>query len=195
MKTLVIMAKKPVCGAVKTRLGAEIGMARAAGFYRNLLRATVSRLNRDPRWNCTLAVSPPTALGAPVWHRGIDQIAQTRGDLGQRMQALLEAFPAGPVIIIGSDIPDVTPAIIADAFRQLHHNDMVFGNAGDGGYWLVGARRNRKISAAFDNVRWSGPHALSDTLANAEGCSIGWAAPMPDIDTAADFRRWRRLQV
>lgn len=195
MKNLVIMAKKPVCGAVKTRLGAEIGMACAAGFYRNLLRATLNRLGRDPRWKCTLAVSPQTALGAPVWPCGIDKIAQARGDLGDRMQALLEAFPAGPVIIIGSDIPDVTPTIIADAFRQLHRNDMVFGDAGDGGYWLVGARGNRKIARLFDNVRWSGPFALSDTLANVQGYSIGWATPRKDIDTATDFKNWRRSQV
>lgn len=191
-QTLVIMAKKPVCGAVKTRLGAQIGMARATGFYRNLLFATLRRLARDRRWQTVLAVSPQTVLGDPIWPKNVNQIAQTTGNLGVRMQALLEAFPTGPVVIVGSDIPAITAAYIADAFRQLRRNDLVFGAAGDGGYWLVGARRGRKVRGIFNNVRWSGPHALSDTLANAAGFTIGQAATLTDIDTARDYRHWRR---
>lgn len=114
---------------------------------------------------------------------------QGTGDLGTRMQRLLDTAPPGPAIIIGSDIPDITTRHIADAFERLRDHDAVFGPAPDGGYWLVGLRRVPRVPRIFADVRWSGPHALSDTLANLSGFRVALAAELADVDDLASYTR------
>src|ERR1700686_1486927 len=94
------------------------------------------------------------------------------------------------MVIIGSDIPNVTPNHIADAFALLNNHDAAFGPAADGGYWLVGLKRRPSIMHIFSGVRWSTEHALADTLANVRG-KVGLANELPDIDSVQDWRQWR----
>ena len=190
--TLVVMAKRPVAGAVKTRLAAEIGVAAATAFQRLCLAATIRRLGRDRRWRTMLAVTPDHALDDRAFPPGIIRCAQGPGDLGQRMQRLMDRLPTGPVVIIGSDIPGILPADIAAAFDALGDADAVFGPADDGGYWLVGLRRRPRIPRPFTGVRWSGPHALADTLANCRGLTVALLRTRADVDDAAGWRAWRR---
>ena len=75
------------------------------------------------------------------------------------------------------------------AFRVLGGAQCVFGRAADGGYWLVGARRRPHTPRPFANVRWSSEHALTDTLANLAGRSVGFAATLNDVDDAAALAR------
>ena len=163
------MAKAPVAGAVKTRLAREIGVATATRFARQATAALLQRLARDPRWQTILAVSPDAAVASRCWPPGIARIAQGRGDLGRRMQRLMQRMPPGPVAIVGTDVPGITPTLIAQAFRRLGRHDAVFGPAADGGYWLVGMRRRPRLLRPFAGVRWSSEHALADTLANLSG--------------------------
>lgn len=186
------MVKEPRAGAVKTRLARDIGPARAAAFYRNLALRTVGRLAADPRWTTVLAVSPDRAAGAPPWPPGVAALGQGTGDLGARMDRLMRRLPCGPVVIIGTDIPDITRQDIAGAFRLLGSHDAVFGPAPDGGYWLVGQRRRPGVLRMFDDVRWSSRHALEDTLANLEGRRVAFVAERDDIDTADDLDRYRK---
>ena len=93
----------------------------------------------------------------------------------------------GPIIIVGTDIPGIRAGHIADAFRLLRRHDAVFGPAGDGGYWLVGLRRCPNVLDIFRGVRWSGPHALGDTVANLDGRSVGYAATLRDVDDGVDY--------
>jgi glycosyltransferase A (GT-A) superfamily protein (DUF2064 family) len=95
------------------------------------------------------------------------------------------------VIIIGSDIPAIQPSYIAQAFHLLGGADAVFGPATDGGYWLVGLKKMPAPLQAFTNVRWSGPHALADTLANLDGKKIALTATLSDVDEATTYRAWR----
>lgn len=185
------MAKEPRAGFVKSRLALGIGAAEAVRFYRVTLAATLRRL-ADPRWELALAVAPDTSLRRPFWPQGVRRLAQGPGDLGQRMQRLFDLMPPGPVVIVGSDIPDIATQTIARAFRRLGEADMVFGPAEDGGYWLVGARRRPRVPRPFRGVRWSGPHALADTCSNCTGLDIDFVATLNDVDTEADWRRWRR---
>jgi glycosyltransferase A (GT-A) superfamily protein (DUF2064 family) len=108
------------------------------------------------------------------------------------MQRIMDELPPGPVVIIGSDIPGISAEHIAAAFRLLGRHDAVFGPAEDGGYWLVGLRRRPKVPRAFADVRWSGPHALADTLRNLRAFSVGFVERLADVDDEADWRRWRR---
>ena len=185
------MAKTPILGRVKRRLGREIGNVAALRFYRHCLSHTLLRLARDPRWQTTIAVTPDRDRGAPGWPRRITPMAQGKGDLGRRMQRLLVQAPPGPAIIVGSDIPQLDPNHVAEAFRLLRGADAVFGRAPDGGYWLVGLKRIPHVLKPFANVRWSGPHALADTLDHLIGKRIAFVATLGDVDTKEDWQRER----
>lgn len=182
------MAKAPVAGRSKTRLARGIGVAAATSFARHALRITLLRLSRDPRWETLLAVAPDMGLSSPMWPVYVPRFAQGAGDLGQRMQRIFARVGPGPVLIIGSDIPGIEPSHIARAFRELGGNDIVFGPATDGGYWLVGMKRRPREIALFEGVRWSTSHALADTMANATGYRIGFTARLDDIDDADSLK-------
>jgi len=193
---LVLFARRPQLGAVKRRLAADIGAAAANGFYRRTLHDVAWRLGRDRRWKTWLAVTPDSAAGmTSLWPvpPGAAIIGQGAGDLGARMARPLHEFPPGPVVIVGSDIPEVEAGDIAAAFHALGNNDLVFGPAADGGYWLVGARRRPVVPQnLFANVRWSSAHALTDTLANVPPkYRVAMVSERSDVDDGAAWRRWR----
>lgn len=188
---LVLMAKRTRAGAVKTRLAREVGTAEALRFYRTNLTATIRRLGGDPRWQFAVAVAPDGAVG-DIAFGGAITFPQGGGDLGQRMQRIFDRMPPGPVLIIGADIPAIRPHHVARAAAMLGDADAVFGPATDGGYWLVGARRRPHVPKMFGGVRWSGPHALADTVANLARYRVAYAAVLDDVDEAEDLRRWRK---
>jgi hypothetical protein len=182
------MLKEPRPGRVKTRLGRDIGMVDAAWWFRHQVRALLRRIE-DPRWDVVLAVAPDRALHSRIWPLHLRRIPQGRGDLGARMARALRMQAAGPVCVIGADIPDITRLRIAEAFKALGSHDAVFGPAIDGGYWLIGLRRIRAVPPTlFAGVRWSTAHALSDTEATLRGHSIAHVATLRDVDTAADLK-------
>jgi rSAM/selenodomain-associated transferase 1 len=190
---LVIMAKAPRLGRVKRRLAREIGAGAALVFYRAALRRLLRGVGRDPRWRSWLYVTPDRAArGAAPWAQRLPRRPQGRGDLGARMRRPLAELPPGPVVIVGSDIPAIAPRHLVAAFRALGRDDLVFGPARDGGYWLVGARRRPHLPRLFARVRWSGPHALADTLAGLGGrYRIATLEALEDVDDGESYRRWR----
>lgn len=188
-RKLVLMVKAPAAGRVKTRLARGIGVTGALRFYRATTSALSRRVSSDSRWQTLLAVSPDDAINHTVWPTVLPRRGQGLGDLGQRMQKVMDELPPGPVVIIGSDIPGVTPSLIAEAFRRLGRADVVFGPAPDGGYWLVGFKRCPRIPEIFGNVRWSDPHTLSDTLRNTTQLTTEFIETLDDIDEAGDLAR------
>lgn len=188
---LVIMAKRPVAGAVKQRLARDIGTVAATRVYRMTLAHTVRRLSADPRWRTYLAVTPDAALADACWPdtANVTRISQGPGDLGARMQRLLDCLPPGPVVVVGSDIPAIQPAHIAQAFKLLGQADVVFGPAKDGGFWLIGQKKSPRPQALFENVPWSTEQTLAATLANLEGEIFALAQELTDIDQEKDLAR------
>ncbi len=186
---LVIMAKVPVAGRVKTRLGRKIGVATATRFARHATAAVLAHMGQRAAWRTTVAVTPDSGVAWRVWPRDVARVPQGHGDLGQRMQRIMDHAAPGPVVIIGTDVPGIRAAHIRAAFRLLGQHDAVFGPATDGGYWLVGLRRRPCVPRIFAAVRWSSPHALADSLANLRGRPVGRVATLPDVDTAADLAR------
>lgn len=189
-RRLVIMVKEPVAGRVKTRLGRDIGVAHATRFYRQTLAAVTARLARDPRWRTLLSVAPATAVASRSLPHGVPRLAQQNGDIGDRMQAIFDVSGAGPVVVIGTDIPAVRPSHIADAFRALGDNDIVFGPATDGGFWLIGMRRTPRVVNAFHDVRWSTEYTLQDCLNGlnrAPSIRVATIATLRDADERADL--------
>ncbi len=193
MKHLVVFAKAPRMGDVKTRLAADIGPVAATAFYRHNLQSIFRSLGQDNRWRCWLAITPDREVSQDgVWGRGMwpSRVPQGAGDLGARMGRVMKILPPGPAIIIGSDIPGIKAGNIASAFALLGRNDAVFGPSADGGYWLVGLKRSPCIPTIFSNVRWSGKHALADTMANlGAGKKVAMVESMDDIDNGTDYRR------
>jgi hypothetical protein len=125
--------------------------------------------------------------------------AQGGGDLGVRLQAAFaDAFAEGngPVLILGSDCPWVTPKDLTDAIHALNAGeaDAVFGPATDGGYWLVGL--NRLLPGLFDDIPWSTERvlAVSQMRATQQGMRIRLLRTLSDVDTSEDWEaylRWR----
>lgn len=191
-RQLYIMVKEPLAGRVKTRLGSDIGLTRAAWWFRHQSQSLVRRLGHDPRWTTVLAVAPDAAgLSSRNWPAGLPRWAQGRGDLGDRMARIFRQAPVGPVIVIGADIPGITPALIARAFKALGDHDAVFGPAPDGGYWLVGMKRGTGSVPRdlFQNVRWSSEHALSDSLTSLGHVKVAIIDQLRDVDRLSDLER------
>jgi len=188
---LVLFVRAPQLGCGKRRLAQEIGDVATVRFERLMLALLLRRLARDRRWRLRLAVTPDTESGrARHWPRGVAVAGQGGGDLGIRMRRALAACPPGPAVLVGGDIPALGARHVAAAFRLLGPCDLVFGPAEDGGFWLVGARHPRHLPALFEEVRWSGPYALADTLAGLpRRLTVGFVDPLEDVDDGDAYRR------
>src|SRR5262245_41938938 len=112
---LVVMAKAPVAGHVKTRLAEELGVATAVRFARHSLASLLQRVANTAPWSTTLAITPDIAAASRLWPPGVPVMSQGSGHLGTRMQQLFDHVPLGPVVIVGTDIPDLGADHIAAA--------------------------------------------------------------------------------
>lgn len=188
---LVLFVREPALGRGKRRLATEIGDLAAVRFERSMIALLLRRL-ADRRWRLQVAVTPDHASRrARRWRRGLKVCAQGDGDLGRRMHRMLVGAGCGPVVLVGSDIPALTARHIAAAFRLLGDHDLVFGPAADGGFWLVGVRQRwRPPLSLFERVRWSSPHALTDTLAGLpRRTAVGFVETLADVDDGDAYRR------
>ena len=186
---VVIFLKAPRAGQVKTRLGADIGMGRAAALFRIMTAHTIREAEKSGA-SVALAVDPPSAFkgwGA-LWQPRLPRYPQGPGDLGMRMGRFFGAFGEGPLVIIGADAPGFRARHLRQAFDALRGADAVFGPATDGGYWLIGLARRRAAPDLFDNVRWSTKHALADTRSSLpQSFSVALLETLKDIDTVEDL--------
>lgn len=194
--TLAIMAKAPAMGRVKTRLAKDVGAVEATRFYRVALACLIRRLGKDPRWTTLIAASPDThAVPHAPWLQDADAVVpQGDGDLGARMQRVFELAPPGPVVIVGSDIPDISSRHIAQAFAALGSSDAVLGPSADGGYWLVGQKRMPRILEPFGNVEWSSGRERDQTVANFGDARVALLSELSDVDSGVDHTRWREAE-
>lgn len=202
MKPLVLVfSKAPAMGRSKTRLARDIGAARAWQAKRVLDRITL-RTVCDPRWLTVLAVADradlarhlPTVWPAPTvvprWWQG-------RGNLGDRMQRLIRRAggQGRTVLAVGTDCPGMTRADVAAAGRGAARHGAVAGPADDGGYWLLALSHRLARRIDLSGVRWSGPHALADTLACLpQGIRPVLLQTRTDIDTGRDWIAWCQAQ-
>jgi uncharacterized protein len=191
------MVKEPRAGRVKTRLAAEVGIVEATRAYRSMVAHVLARAGSDPRWRTVLAVAPDIARASPMLPAGYDRVGQGPGTLGCRLERLIRLLPSGPVVIIGSDSPQLRPTDVAAAFAVLARSDAVLGPSPDGGYWLIGVNRLRPWPRQlFRGVSWSSASALADTRACFEAARGPGAVTLlnmnEDCDDAASFGRQRQ---
>jgi uncharacterized protein len=191
--TLLVFAKPPRIGLSKTRLAKGMGPTAA----RRIASFTLSRTLRAAEASgCRVIVyvSPDSqACNARGSFKGFELKPQGPGDLTLRLGRGLREAPPGPVLFIGADTPDLSPARLKQAVSALRRNDAVFGPARDGGFWLFGLHKGPQTKAPFDGVRWSGPHAMEDVWSRLPPRSrIGLLDQLIDIDEIADWKQWTR---
>lgn len=190
-RTLILFVRAPQLGRGKRRLAHEIGDIAAVRFERTMIALLLRRLAKDGRWRLRIAVTPDkVCCHAGHWYGRVEAVGQGEGDLGTRMHRTLAACPPGPAVLVGADIPALHAGHVAEAFRLLGRHDLVFGPAEDGGFWLVGARHPGHLPAVFQQVRWSTPFALADTLAGLpRRLKVGYGETLEDVDDGAAYRR------
>ena len=197
MTRIVIFAKAPQPGSVKTRLIPALGADGAATLARRLLAHTLSQALAAGVGEVELCMSP--APPDPAWHSvaidlAIRQTAQGGGDLGARMaravkRATLQTQSADTsVLLIGTDCPALTAALIKQSARQLEHHDAVMLPAYDGGYVLLGLKT--PCPGLFEDMAWSTSVVASQTLQRMAVHNLSvWQGPtLHDIDEPADLQ-------
>lgn len=192
---LIIFAKEPRPGHVKTRLSPPLSPEEAAQLYHSFLLDILEEMARGPDVRLALAFSP---LGAQVFFRGLappgtDLFPQEGADLGERMvRAFVRGFAAGfgPVMLRGSDVPDLPAAAVSEAREALTTDraQVVLGPCPDGGYYLVGLAEPQPL--LFQGLAWSSGTVLTDTLSAARQLDlrVHLLPSWPDIDTYADLK-------
>ena len=196
-RTLVIFAKAPRPGTVKTRLARDIGDAEAAHLYRTLGRSVVDPLRTGP-WRTVVRFAPADAHAEIAAWLGTEALTlrpQPEGDLGARMHhAFVEAFAAAPppagVCLVGTDAPELSRTLVHEAFERLEGgDDVVLGPAEDGGYYLIALAAPR--ASLFDSIPWSTDRVLPLTRERirAAGLVASELRVLNDIDDLGDLKR------
>lgn len=193
-RTLLIFAKPPRMGLSKTRLVRGLGAAEAMRIARWTTRQSI-RAADDPRWQTILYAAPDKYLAdtlGGLWPTSLPRASQGFGGLTERMNKGLGDAPTGAVLMVGTDIPDISSALIWRGFKALQAHDAVFGPAADGGFWLFGINKRTGTGSPFGNVRWSGPHAMADVRDNLpKHAAVALLPMLIDIDEAEDWATWR----
>ncbi len=194
MQAAAIMAKAPYAGHVKTRLVPPLSPAEAALLYESFLLDTIEELGRVSGIAPFLAYTPRAAepYFSGIVPKGYTLIAQSPGDLGDRLARVAEALfrrGATAVVLLGSDTPTLPIELVHRAFRSLSHADVVLGPSTDGGYYLIGMQR--PTPGLFADIPWSSGRVAACTRARAGdlGVTVSLLPPWSDIDTADDLER------
>lgn len=193
-KALIIFTRNPELGKCKTRLAKTVGETSALDIYKYLLQHTAQisvqvkadkyvfyseNIKRDDFWN------------SMVFSKKLQQ----GDDLGERMKnAFAELFEFGyeRVIIIGSDLLDLTSEIVTNAFELLTDFDNVVGPAKDGGYYLLGMKK--LTTKVFKNKDWGRSSVLKATLDDLQNSDVHLLKELNDIDTFEDMQHYEELK-
>lgn len=191
-RVLVIMAKAPRPGAVKTRLAASLSLEAVTDFYRCLLDDTLA-LARSLN-NVDIAMMCPEADANELAHlagREVSVVAQQGEGLAAGLTSVFAHFTQTyrRTIAFNSDSPHLARSVLEDAFETLVAHDLIVGPTHDGGYYLVGAKASHPALFVGDGMGTSS--ALERLLSSAQTLtlSVGFAAPFYDIDVADDLTR------
>lgn len=191
---LIIFAREPCPGQVKTRLCPPLTGEAAARLYRCFLEDILEEMARLPGLSLALAYTPDTALHffEELTPAGVLLFPQEGADLSERLIRACDrgwAAGFGTILVRNSDSPDLPGEMVAAAAQALESKqaDLVLGPSPDGGYYLVGLQSPQP--ELFQEIPWSTADVLTDTLARARQLSltVHLLPPWPDIDTFADL--------
>ena len=186
MTALLVIAKAPVAGRVKTRLTPPCSPADAAALAAAALADTLAAVARSRRAGRRVLVLDGEP--GPWIPRGVDVLPQRGDGLAARLAAAF-CEVGGPALLIGMDTPQVTTRQLDAGLRALDRADAVFGPALDGGYWAIGLRR--ADPAVFRDVPMSVPTTAAVQRARLAALDLATIElpPLVDVDTIADARR------
>lgn len=193
---LVIMAKAPVAGAVKTRLIPALGAQGAADLAKRMLVRTVNTaLAARGELIHTVTVCAAPDPGDASWTQmalpeALHWSAQGEGDLGQRMARAVQNVLSKKehVLLIGTDLPGLTVALLQDAARALQAHDVSLLPTSDGGYGLIGLRV--WVPEIFIDMPWSTSQVCILTLQRLAKHAVHVGPVLHDIDEPADLVHW-----
>ncbi|HWS76354.1 MAG TPA: TIGR04282 family arsenosugar biosynthesis glycosyltransferase [Quisquiliibacterium sp.] len=201
---VIVLARAPQRGRVKTRLAATVGDDEALAVHRSLLGRTAAlaaglvdacAASGAVAELCIAGEDPLGECSDLAARYGMRITRQQGLDLGERMHsALAAALRAGHLpLLLGSDCPALAVRDLLDALAALQGHDAVFAPAEDGGYALVGLRR--ECPWLFQGPAWGGPEVMAQTRALMRARRLRWAElrTVWDVDTHADYLRWRAL--
>ncbi|MER7895048.1 TIGR04282 family arsenosugar biosynthesis glycosyltransferase [Streptomyces sp. NPDC096046] len=189
---ILVMAKAPRPGTVKTRLHPLLGPRRCGQLQAELIRHTLEpAAARTPRTYLAYAPADGEDGISTAVPTGVRVLRRRGADLGQRLAAAVtDAFTdgAGPLLVIGTDAPTLTGDHLTTAFTALKSHDVALGPALDGGYHLIGLRAPHTSLFALDSDAWSTDRVLVATraLARREELSVGLLPALRDLDTPED---------
>lgn len=183
---IIIFVKNIKLGKVKTRLAKTIGNQGAFDVYSELVKVTelaTKNITTDKRIYFSDAVIDSK------W-KGNFKTVQEGENLGERMKnAFIDGFKSGynHIVLIGSDLPDIKPEHLKNGLEALRKNEVVFGPAEDGGYYLIGLTKMHNF--IFKNKPWSKSHLLHETLEELKQNNISFKLleTLNDIDTFEDL--------
>jgi len=193
---VVVMARLPEPGKVKTRLARSIGEEAATEVYRLCAEGVFEQVRRASGETKRYIFYADRQDGARMkrWAGdGFRFCPQSDGDLGERLeQAFNSVFRRGAkkAVVIASDVPNITAVIIDEAMRILDRHDLVIGPSHDGGYYLIGM--NRLYRHLFRGMAWSTQQVLRQTVGIAEplGLRLRFVPALADIDNETDLHEW-----
>lgn len=185
---LIVIAKEPVPGRVKTRLTPPFTPREAALLAEAALTDTLAAVAAAPVARRVLALAGSPGPWLPA---GFDVIAQSGGGLDERLgNAFADAHAelAWPMVLIGMDTPQVTPSLLAAAIIPLvtGEADAVFGPAADGGFWLLGLRRPDASLTVGVPMSTSDTGRIQLERLTAAGLRVAAVPELTDVDTAAE---------
>jgi len=190
---VIVFARAPVAGHVKTRLGSILEQSQVLNLYKCFVHDLLSKLDLADL-HPMIFFHPPGARQMMVDWLGdeFSYVAQHGADLGERMaNAFSEAFRSGMnrAVLMGSDLPDLPGEIITDAFSGLDTHDAVIGPATDGGYYLIGFRKDTFLPAVFMDIPWGSDMVYEKSIEIFEkyGKRVIDMPKWRDIDTYEDL--------
>lgn len=184
-----LFVRYPTPGLAKTRLIPAIGASAAADVHRRLAERTVATVHAATLPLVVRTTHEPAARFT-AWLGAVATVDQGEGDLGER----LARVPA-PAILLGADIPDLTPHHLLAAVRALDEVPVVLGPATDGGYYLLGFRA--PVPFLFDTMPWGTDAVLAETVRRLDerGVAHQLLKPLRDCDQPEDLAHWPDLTL
>jgi rSAM/selenodomain-associated transferase 1 len=185
---LIIFTRNPVLGQCKTRLAASVGDETALAIYKFLLKHTAEvtqDLQPDKEVHYSDTIGEDDMWDPELYRKKM----QWGANLGERMYNAIKAgFESGyqRVVLIGSDLYDLSTADLERAFEALGKHKVVLGPAQDGGYYLLGMKK--LIPAVFKNKKWGTDTVLKDTLADLDKTKVKLLETKNDVDVLDDIR-------
>ncbi len=194
MNTLQIFSKAPIAGKVKTRLIPTLGEQGAADLQQKLVKYCLQKFSQI--FSVQLWCHPDESH--PFFYEcktefNLSLHRQQGSDLGERMANALASSVPNPTILIGTDCPSLTVALIQKAFTTLQQYQVVLGPAEDGGYVLIGMQQ--KLPELFVDVPWGSPVVFKATRSHLANLELKWyELPIQwDVDRPEDFIRLKRI--